>query len=247
MFLNNTFFKKSFKMAKKIFILLVISLNCSACVIGFSNFQNHIPEEYAKVYVPAAIDNSIYSGNSSRLSQAIRKELSLRTDLQLTDINHAQWALFIKITDRLQNIIAVDDCKNPSAASIANGAYLCSKIHPELTNQANVPYSLNQPNISPAKEELSLIAEIKAIDLNTGNVIWAKEYSSKNIQPISFHEIGDTDGKTVKYMQWTPDLHVLRYQEAVDNAVMSFANTVASDVLKTIFASMPKRGSKSTN
>jgi hypothetical protein len=48
-------------------------------------------------------------------------------------------------------------------------------------------------------------------------------------------------------MQWTPDLHVLRYQEAVDSAVKSFANTVASDVLKTIFASMPKRGSKDLN
>ncbi|WP_148697573.1 hypothetical protein [Silvanigrella aquatica] len=208
--------------------------------------QNHIPEEFSKVYFPSTKDASVYAGNSSRLSFAIRQKIALRSDMQLTTLENARWALQVKILDRNQSIVAVDSCKNPSTPSVASGSYLCTSIHPELTNTADTPTtfptSFNQPSISPSQEKIDLNVEAKAIDLNTGQTMWAKLYSANNIPSIVFNEIGDTDGNTTKYTQWTPDLHGLRYQEAIDNTVKAYSEAIAFDVQKMIFSSMPKKG-----
>ncbi|KAB8033422.1 hypothetical protein [Fluviispira multicolorata] len=223
-------------------IIFVLSIISNSCIIGFSNMHNHIPEEYAKVYLPAAHDFSIYGGNSSRLSFAIRNKLSERTDISFTNLENARWALQINILDRIQSITAVDSCKNPSTPNTASGAYSCAKIHPEaLDSKTSTPYAFNKPTISPATEQLSLVVEVKAFDLNSGKVMWAKRYAASNISPAVFNEIGDTDGRTLNYMQQTPDLHALRYQEAVDNAVKAFSTAIAADVQETIFKSMQQK------
>lgn len=230
------------------FILFNIIFN--SCTTGFSNKQNHIPEEFSNLYVPSAKDTSIYSGNANRLSQSIRQKLSLRSDINLTNLQKARWALQIKILDRNQSIIAVDSCTNPSTPNVASGAYLCSAIHPEL-NETNTnstskpPTSFNQPSVSPSQEKLSLVVEVKAIDLNNGATMWAKLYSANNIPSIVFDEIGDTDGNVKKYTQWTPDLHVLRYQEIIDSTVKSYSDAIATDILSMIFSTMPRKGASS--
>ena len=231
-------------MKRKIFLfIIIISFILQSCVVGFSNKQNHISEEFSKVFIPSAKDTSVYSGNSSRLSQSVRQKIALRTDIQMTNLENARWALQIKVLDRKQSIVAIDDCKNPSVASVASGAYTCSSIHPELsTPNTTSSTSFNQPSKSPSQEKLSLVVEVKAIDLNSGATIWAKRYTASNIPEAIFNEIGDTDGNTLKYMQWTPDLHVLRYQEVVQNAVKAFSDSIANDIQSMIFASMPKKG-----
>lgn len=238
-------------MKQNLLFFIVISIFFNSCVIGFSNMQNHVPEEFSNVYVPSVKDTSIYAGNSSRLSQAVRQRLALRTDIHMTNLQNARWALQIKILDRTQSIVAVDSCKNPSTPTVASGAYLCTSIHPELTNTTNTPTtsptSFNQPSISPSQEKISLNVEVKAIDLNSGATMWAKLYSASNIPAVVFNEIGDTDGNTIKYTQWTPDLHVLRYQEAIDNTVKSYSDAIAADIQTMIFASMPKKGAQENN
>ncbi len=233
-------------MKQNFLVITTASIFMGGCVIGFSNTQNHVPEEFSNVYIPSAKDASIYSGNSSRLSQSVRQKLALRTDIKMTNLQNARWTLQIKVLDRNQSIVAVDSCKTPSTPSVASGAYLCTSIHPELTNttssSSNAPKSFNQPSISPSSENLSLVVEAKAIDLNNGATMWAKLYTASNIPAIVFNEIGDTDGNTVKYTQWTPDLHVLRYQEAIDNTVKSYSDAIATDVQTMIFSSMPKKG-----
>ncbi len=233
-------------MKQNLHIITIVAILMSGCVVGFSNKQNHVPEEFSKVYIPSAKDASVYSGNSSRLSQSVRQKLALRTDIHMTNLQNARWALQIKVLDRNQSIVAVDSCKTPSTPSIASGAYLCTSIHPELTNTAsstsNAPTSFNQPSISPSSENLSLVVEAKGIDLNNGATMWAKLYTASNIPAVIFNEIGDTDGNTVKYTQWTPDLHVLRYQEAIDNTVKTYSEAIATDIQTMIFSSMPKKG-----
>ncbi|BBH53274.1 hypothetical protein [Fluviispira sanaruensis] len=227
-----------------IIFILFLAFALNGCVVGFANMHNHVPEEYTKVYIPAANDFSIYGGNSSRLSYAIRSKLSERTDFVFSKLEDARWALQVNILDRKQSITAVDSCKNPSTPNVASGAYSCAKIHPESLNPTtNTPYDFNKPTVSPSSEQLSLVVDVKAIDLNTGNIMWVKRYSASNISPTVFNEIGDTDGRTLNYMQQTPDLHALRYQEAVDNAVKAFSTAIANDVQETIFKSMQQKNS----
>lgn len=227
----------------KICCVVILSQFLQGCVVGFSNKKNHIAEEFANVYLPAATDKSVYSGNASRLSQAIRQKLALNSDLNITSANEARWAIEIKIVDRQQNIVSIDDCSNPATTTVGNGAFKCAAIHPEIADpQTTLPKSFNHPSKSPAQERVSLVVEARAVDLNDGRVIWAKRYSQANIKPTTFHEIGDTDGSTVKYMQWTPDLHVLRYHETLENAIKTYAEAISSDVYSMIITAMPKKG-----
>lgn len=213
----------------------------TSCVVGFSNRENHISPEYKNVYIPAANDASVFSGNSSRISQSVRSLLAMRSDLHFTKLENARWALQIKVLDRKQSIAVVDTCSNPGTPNVASGAYSCSVIHPELTSSnTNLPMSFNQPYVSPNTESLSLVVLVKAIDLNSGKTLWAKTYSASNIPPIVFDEIGDVgDGRTKIYLQNTPDLHALRYQEAVDNAVQAFGTAIATDVQAMVFSVKP--------
>ncbi len=214
---------------------------CESCVIGFSNAQNHVPVLFSKIYVPAANDSSVYAGNSSRLSYSIRNTLANRTDIELTSLEEARLAVQIKVIDRQQSIAAVDSCNNPGTSKVASGAYTCSQIHPELTGgPSNSPTSFNQPAVSPSSEKLSLVVDVKAIDLNTGKIVWAKRYFAGNISPQTFNEIGDTgDNRTLLYMAQTPGLHGLRAQEAIDNAVQAFSDAVATDLSGSLFSSLP--------
>jgi len=198
---------------------------------------------YSKIYVPAANDSSVYSGNSSRLSYAVRNVLANRTDIDLTDVENARVALQIKIIDRQQTITAVDSCKNANGTpTVASGAFTCTLIHPELTGgDPSQPTSFNQPSVSPSQESLYLVVDAKAIDLNNGKVLWNKRYYAANIPPAVFNEIGDTDSRTMAYMSNKPDMHGLRYQEAVDNAVQAFSNAIANDLQNALFASLPAK------
>jgi hypothetical protein len=202
------------------------------CVVGFANSQNHVPIAYSKIYVPAANDSSTYSGNSSRLSFAIRQILANRSDVELSSLKEARVALQIKILDRKQSIAAVDNCNNASGTpTVGSGAYLCTQIHPELTGNPTAPSSFNQPSVSPSSESLALVVDVKAYDLNTGRVLWGKNYFAENMPPVVFNEIGDNgDGRTMTYMAQIPNIHGLRYQEAVDNAVQTFSNSIANDL-----------------
>jgi hypothetical protein len=235
-------------MKQNLLILTSIAIFFNGCVVGFSNMQNHVPEEFSNVYLPSAKDTSVYSGNSSRLSQSVRQKLALRTDIHMTNLQNARWALQIKVLDRYQKIVTVDSCATPSTPSVASGAYLCALIYPKLANTTgtlpNAPTSFNQPSISPSTENISLFVEVKAIDLNNGSTMWAKRYAANNIPPIVFNEIGDTDGNTIKYTQQTPDLHVLRYQEAIDNTVAAYSDAIATDIQSMIFSAMPKKGTR---
>lgn len=225
---------------KFLLFLFTILIFSAGCVMGFSNQNRHISEEYSKVYIPAATDTSVYAGNSSRLSHAVRALLATRSDIHFTALEQARWALQIKILDRKQSISIVDNCANPGTPTVASGAYSCAAIHPELTSgNPSAPTSFNQPAVSPQSESIYLVVLVKAIDLNTGAVIWSKPYGS-NIPAAAFNEIGDTgDKRTITYLQNTPDMHPLRYQETVENAVQSIATNIATDIQNQIFSNTP--------
>ena len=222
-----------------VFFLLILTLFNQSCVSGFSNRQNHIPPAFSNVYLASAGDVSPYAGNSIRLSFAIRNILAQRSDLNLTSLETARWVLEIKVLDRQQSITAVDSCKNPGTQIVGNGAFACSTINQSADG---VPKNFNAPSISPSSEQLYLVVQVRAIDLNNGRVLWGKRYSQKNTSPAVFSEIGDNgDGRTISAMQKTPDLHTLRYQEAVDNAVQAFSKTIAIDIQTMILSLTPAR------
>lgn len=222
-----------------IFCALTASTLLLSCTFGFSNAGIHIPQTHMKVYLPAAKDGSIYGGQSARLSFAIRERLTHTTDFEFTSLENARWALDVKILDKNQKIEIVDFCSNPGYPVVANGAYFCSIIHPEITTgdpNTSLPTSFNQPSISPSIESLVLFVQVRAIDLNTGKLMWAKNYSDKNLTPQNFNEIGDQgDGRTTTNMKDNPNLHALRFREAVDNAVVILSERIAEDVQSLIF------------
>lgn len=149
----------------------------------------------------------------------------------------------MKVLDRKQSITAVDSCANAAGTPyVGNGAFSCEQIHPELTGRnSSLPSSFNQPSISPSSEGLFLVVEAKAIDLNNGKILWAKRYYAANVTSAVFNEIGDNgDGRTLAYMANKPDMHGLRYQEAVDSAVQAFSNSIAADIQAGLFANLPK-------
>ena len=218
--------------SKRLFIVGAAAFFLQACTVGFGNASRHVPSEFSRLYIPAAKDHSPYGGNASRLSQAVRERLARRSDLILTDLHHARWALSITVLDRVQTVQSIDDCNNPGTPTVANGAYECSKIHPELTGgDESLPHSFVQPSLSPDDESMSLVVLVKAIDLNTGKLLWSKRYEDSNIPAVVFNEIGDTgDGRVLTYMQNLPDMHALRYQESVDNAVSNYSQAIAKDI-----------------
>jgi hypothetical protein len=230
------------------FAIFFLIFSLQGCLLGFTNAQRHIPKEFFNVYVPAAQDVSIYGGNSSRLSVAVRQKLAERTDLNLTSLQKARWAMKVTVLNRVQSIVAVDSCKNPSTPTVASGAFTCTAIHPEFTTtqsqNTSRPTSFNQPSVSPSQERISLVVQVRAIDLKTGAILWTSLYTADNIPPVVFNEIGDTDGSTMKYMQWTPDLHALRYQETVDAAVQAFSNAIALNLQADLFSYLPKNNAK---
>lgn len=212
----------------------------SACVVGFENGRQGLGarNEPVRLYVPAAQDDSVYGGQSSRLSFAVREKLAHQSSIHLTAPSQAQLGLSLKILDRQQTVVAVDDCNDPGTPTVGSGAYACSEIHPELTEgsiSTRQPSSFQQPSLSPATESLSLVVEVRLIDLNNGKILFAKRYFSENIPAVVFNEIGDNgDGRTMSYTQDDPHLHVFRYQEAVNNAVFSYSQAIAEDVQRLV-------------
>lgn len=216
---------------------LIPLLSFTSCVIGLSNAEHRLPEKFSHIFIPSAHDSSAYSGNSSRLTFAVRNLVAQRTGVTLTSIEKARWALEMRIIDRIQAINVVDNCNNPGNARVASGAYQCAEIHPEMKGgPATAPTSFTHPSVSPSSENMMLVVRVRAIDLNDGHVFWSKFYNG-NLPLVVFNEIGDTDGRTIANMQNTPDLHALRYQEAVDNAVNSYATAIANDLQSLIFSS----------
>lgn len=217
----------------------------TSCTFGFSNARTHIPQKYNLVYLPAANDASVYAGQSARLTFAVRDRLARSTDLQFTSIKKANWALEIKIQDKTQLIQVVDTCNNPGNPTVASGAYFCSVIHPEITTgnpNTTQPHSFNQPSVSPRTESTMLHVQVRAIDLKTGAILWAKNYSEKNLTIQIFNEIGDPgDGRTMTNMQNTPNLHALRYREAVDRSVALLSDQISQDILNLIFLNFSSR------
>lgn len=225
---------------KILFSLLILCFALQACTFGFSNARIHIPNSHLKVYIPAAKDASIYGGQSSRLTFAIRERLSHTTDLQFTDLKSAKWALDVKIIDKTQKIEIVDTCNNPGNPIVASGAYFCSVIHPEFTTgnpDTSRPMSFNQPYVSPNMESTILTVQVRALDIDTGKIMWAKNYSDKNLTKQIFNEIGDPgDGRTITNMKDSPNLHALRYREAIDVSVQILSDRIAQDVQNLIYA-----------
>lgn len=227
-------------MGKIIYYIGFIAAVLTSCTMGFSNTNVHVPKAFENVYIPSAKDESIYAGQSARLSFVVRDKLSRYADFNFTSIDKARWALEIKILNKVQKIVTVDTCNNPGNPTVASGAYECAIIHPEITTgnpNTTQPHSFNQPSVSPSTESTMLYVQVRAIDLNTGAVMWAKNYSEKNLSVQIFNEIGDPgDGRTMSNMKNTPNLHALRYREAVDNSVSLLSERIAADIENLTFA-----------
>lgn len=226
---------------KTLFCCLGGALLAPGCTVGFSNASQRVPGAYSKIYIPAANDSSLFAGQAARLSEAVRTLLANRNDVRITGLEDARFALRIQILSRQQSIVSVDSCNNASGTpQVANGAYNCVDIHPELTGNPGLPTSFNQPAVSPNQEQVNLVVLAKAIDLNDGHVLWQKTYNGRNMAAAGFQEIGDKgDGRTLTYMANKPDLHGLRYQEALDNAVQTMSSAIAADIQNSLLAALP--------
>ncbi len=221
-------------------LLCQLAFFLTGCTVGFANNRIATDENYARLYFPSAIDNSISAGNSSRLSYAVRQELSKHSDITLTSLNQARLALTMKIINRKVEILSVDSCKNPGTPTVGNGSFNCSLIHPEqVSGSSQAPSSFSQPSISPSQESIGLVISAKLIDLNDGKVLWAKTYDLKNTPSYVFNEIGDSgDNRTIVNMAKVPQLHGLRHQEAIEHGVAQFSKQIAQDIVENIYKSI---------
>ncbi|MBX9703553.1 MAG: hypothetical protein K2X39_05315, partial [Silvanigrellaceae bacterium] len=109
--------------------ITLLPLFLTSCTVGFSNSLRQLDSRYAKIFIPSAYDSSSFGGQASRLSMAVRTLLSKKTDIEISDLDEARWAISIKIMQRNQLVTQVDDCINTSSKAtqtVGNGSILCS-------------------------------------------------------------------------------------------------------------------------
>ncbi len=212
----------------------------NSCQVTFLNGWNNIPEEFHNIYLPSVVDESNLGGNSIRLSNAIRKNLAKRTDVNLVSIDNARIGLWIHILNRKQTIVSVDNCQNPGSPTVGSGAFACSEIHPNIVNRNDASFdSMTQPAQSANTESLVFTYQWKIIDLSSGEILFSEKATTSG---TSFNEIGDNgDGRTLAYVQKNPQLHALRYQEIVDDTVKNIAESIAADMEGKIVTQLNKK------
>ena len=200
---------KSFFGGRVISLLLVVVTG--GCAVHFANAERQVPSGYRKIYLPSATDKTTTTGHASRVSRALRRQLSLDTRYELTSWQEARWALDISVVEASTSVGRVATCLK-GVGTLASGAVDCGRL------------SFHQARVSAEEETMGLKILARAIDLTDGKVLFSKTYPMTQVYAV----VGDADTQT--NLKGTPQLHALRYLENRDDAVSQMGEQVAAQI-----------------
>lgn len=204
----------------KIALLLVCTVLFSGCAIRFANADRRLDSSFRKIYVPSATDMSTTGGNSGKLSMELRKLLALDTRFELVGIEKARWALDIEVLDRKKTVVKIGECLEGRESQIAGQAFNCKEVLG----------TFNQATAGSEEEAVHLSVRARAVDLNSGKTMFTKNYAASS----TYRVVGSAETEVA--IQRTPQLHSLRYQENLDNAVSGSASSIASQIAADILS-----------
>lgn len=202
---------------KRYFPLLAAPV-CLGCAIHFTNAQSRIAPEYRLLYVPAAADSSTTGGNSLRVSDSVRRALVKNGQFQLVSPSEARWGIHIMLRDRGTVIQTVEACT--ATTRIGADAFACDSSNTQL------------PTKVAATEGTTMVAEVSAIDMRTGQAVRRTIVQVKDIE-TPYWVVSDKEGDGARVRQSlsrTPELHSLRYAENVDANVQRVGDRIAAQI-----------------
>lgn len=209
--------------------LFLFAFAISSCVVRFANSEQGLSENYRRVYLPAAIDNTSRGGVAARVAFAIRKQLSLRTEITLVPIEEARLALDIEIRNHTRASTSQADCeellKEDPNARVASEAFSCKD-----------DLSFGRAQVSAEGETITLDVLARAVDLNNGSVFFARSFLVSRSFPVVHDEIAERKRLAEAKL---PQYHALRYLENADDTALSLGYTIADKIVLTILTLDP--------
>lgn len=217
------------KVNKSLCLILLLSflLGIAGCVVRFRNSEQGLNSSFRRIYLPASTDTSTYGGASARVSYAVRRAMSLRTEISLVALDEARVALDLQILSRSR--VTSEQLECSSDETVRNSQFLASGAVPCRTERG-----FAQAEISAESERQNMTVQARAVDLNTGQVLFTRNFDLASGYPIVS---ADEDVKV--QLRSVPEYHALRYMENADKAVQSMANQVASQIVGSILSLDP--------
>lgn len=214
--------------------VLALALTCTAttaCVVSFRKSSEGLSTSLRKVYFPAVRDSSSRGGAAGRVSYALRRAIALRTEISLVPVDEASLGIDVEV--RKQNRVTTKETRCPVDKSqhptLAAEAYVCD----------DAALGLGRARVAAEEETLSLTVVTRGYDLNSGALLFSKDFLiSKNYNIIS-DDAGIRHRLHSKYSENPALYHSFRYLENADKAVDDISGDIAGQLISQILSIRP--------
>ncbi|MEN9826979.1 MAG: hypothetical protein RI953_2724 [Pseudomonadota bacterium] len=200
-------------------LLLIGLISLPGCIYRLANLERMPSTNPRTLYIRPIDDNTSRAGQAPKLMGALRRLLTQDRAFILTDLETARWGLEIRILESGRSIIRVEKCDQGNEI-LASGAVPCGRVSA----------GGKLPDISAEEEVSQMSVDARAIDLQTGAVLFNLQLP--NLTTGAYNIVGD--GTVRASMSNAQGLHALRYMENSANAVESLANTAAARIYEQL-------------
>lgn len=209
---------------QKCILLVFVLFITSGCIYNFANRERMGPTQPKTLYLSPVKDFTARSTQSGKLMAALRRLLTQDRQFILTDLKTARWGVDIQIIEGGRAITRVEKCDQGNEI-LASGAVPCGKV----------AASGKLPDVSAEEEVAQLSVDARAIDLQSGAVLF--QIRLQNLNSGAYNIVGD--GTVRASLSNSQDLHVLRYMENSENAIESIAATAAARIYEQLVSIPP--------
>ncbi|MFZ9519621.1 MAG: hypothetical protein ACO3A4_04010 [Silvanigrellaceae bacterium] len=215
---------RHFRRLQLCLVLLMGLAGSSACIYRLANLERVPSNTPRTLYIRPVNDNTSRAGQAPKLMAALRRLVTQDRSFILTDLETARWGLEVRIVASGRSITRVEKCDQGNEI-LASGAIPCSRV----------AAAGNLPDISAEEEVSQMSVDAKAIDLQTGAVLF--NLQMPNLTTGAYNIVGD--GTVRASMSNAQGLHALRYMENSDSAVDSLASTAAARIYEQLVSLSP--------
>ena len=206
-----------------LFVLALILL-APACVYRFANSERYLSPQPRTLFISSVIDTTSRAGQSARLMAALKRLLAQDRSFIITDLKTARWGLELQITAASRAITRVEKCDQGNEV-LASGSANCAQI------RANGKL----PDISAEEEIAQITVQARAIDLETGAVLFQSNLPNLTTGP--YPVVGDCSVRAS--LSNKQSLHTLRYLENSENASEALAQIAAQRIYEQLIGIPP--------
>lgn len=205
-------------------LVLLSALFNSACVYRFANQDRQLSLQPKTIYVSPVVDTTARAGQAAKLMNALRRKLTHDRAFIMTDLQTARWGLELQIIESGRSITRVEKCTQGNEV-LGGGAVPCSQV----------ATSGRLPDISAEEEVAKLTIDARAIDLQTGTLLFQTRLA--DLSSGAYNIVGD--GTVRSSLSNATDLHALRSMENRDNAIEAIANAAAARIYDQLISIPP--------